>query len=202
MDEYGCKVCRVLDERGLDGYDERMLSEWQGGGGNRKGYRELERWLNVTLLRREMDQVGLSTLGGEAGSKYERLRGEDARAAEVANVLEREGIDVDSLQSDFVSYGVVRTHLTECLDATYEPDTSTDWETDAIDIAREHAGETIQEAVDSLISNGDITAANDVTVHLDVELECEACQTRTPLRRALRRGELCTCADAEVPTRD
>lgn len=74
LGKYGCKVCRVLDQRDLEGYDEHMLSAWRGDGPNRNGYRELARWLNVTLLRREMDEVGLSTLGGEADSKYERLQ--------------------------------------------------------------------------------------------------------------------------------
>lgn len=196
MGKYGCKVCRVLDERDLDDYDERMLSAWREGP-DRKGYRELARWLNVTLLRREMDEVGLSTLGGEADSKYERLQKDDARAAEMANVLEREGVDIAGLESDFVSYGVVRTHLRDCLDAEYEPGESTDWEGDAIDIARERATEKINEAVRSMV-NKDTLETNDVAVHLTVELECESCQTRVPLHRALRRGNVCNCSTTPI----
>jgi hypothetical protein len=201
--EYGCKVCRVLDERGLQQYDDRLLAEWRGEDGQRKGYRQLARWLNVTLLRREMDTAGLSTLGGEADSKYERLRSDDASAAEVAGVLEREGIDVEGLRRDFVSYGVVRTHLTDCLEATYEPPASTDWERDAIDIARDHATEKITEAVTSLVNKGELAVGSTgPTVHVDVELECEDCRTRVPLRRALRRGTVCECEAAEVVADD
>lgn len=202
MEEHGCKVCRVLDERGLDGYDDRLLSQWRGSGSSRKGYRQLARWLNVTLLRREMDEVGLSTLGGEAESKYERLRGEDARAAEVATVLEREGVDVDALRTDFVSYGVVRTHLTDCLDASYEPGEPSDWEADAIEVALDHASGKIQSAVGSLHGKGELSVGGELAVHVDVELECDACQSRVPLDRALRRGAVCSCADAEVVTGD
>lgn len=189
----GCKVCRVLGERGLEHYDERLLMEWRGDGTQRKGYRQLARWLNVTLLRREMDKAGLPTLGEEAESKYERLRGDDANAAEIANVLEREGVDVEGLRADFVSYGVVRTHITDCLDETYEPGESSEWETDAIDIARDHARGKISEAVRSLVNKGDIEGGDDVEIHLDVELECRSCQTRVLLRRALRRGQVCQC---------
>jgi len=45
-DDHGCKVCRVLAERELGHYDERLLAEWRGEEGPRKGYRSLAEWLN------------------------------------------------------------------------------------------------------------------------------------------------------------
>jgi len=192
-----CKVCRVLSERGFEGYDERLLSEWRGDGDQRKGYRQLAEWLNVTLLRREMDEVGLSTLGDEARSKYHRLQGDDGRAVEMATVLSREGIDVERLRDDFVSYGVVRTHITECLGAEYEPAGSGEWESDTINIARDHASEKIGEAVRSLVHKGQLDANGEPTVHLTVELECEECHTRVPLERVKRRDYLCNCTESQ-----
>jgi hypothetical protein len=194
----GCKVCRVLDEHGLGHYDERILSEWRGDGTQRKGYRQLARWLNVTLLRREMDRAGLPTLGGEAESKYDRLQGEETNAVEVENILRREGIDVERLQADFVSYGVVRTHIIECLGAEYDPGTPDDWERDAIDIARDYARTKIHESVRSLARKGDLEAGEEITVDLDVALECETCGTRVRLRQALRQGEVCECPQQVV----
>jgi hypothetical protein len=203
MRQDGCKVCRVLSERDFEHYDERLLSEWRGDTDQRKGYRQLAEWLNVTLLRREMDKVGLSTLGDEARSKYERLRGDDARASEVANMLSREGIDVEQLRSDFVSYGVVRTHITECLGAEYEPEESGEWESDSIEIARDHAEGKIGEAVQSLVHKGKLDAGGDTSVHVAVELECDECHTRVPLERVKRRGYLCNCtATQEVAVSD
>lgn len=190
---HGCKVCRVLDERGLDGYDERLLADWRGEDGARKGYRRLARDLNVALLRREMDAAGLSTLGDEPASKYERLRGDGASAAEVAKVLDRQGVGVDRLRSDFVSYGVVRTHLLDCLDAEYDPDPAGDWEGQAVDIAVDRARNKVAEAVRARANKGELASGGTVTVHLDADVECEACRTRVPLRRALRRGRVCRC---------
>jgi len=95
----------------------------------------------LTVLRREMDAAGLATLGDEAESKYERLRAADATAREVARLLEREGVDVAALEADFVSYGVVRTHITDCLGAEYESATAGDWERETIDIATDRARE-------------------------------------------------------------
>lgn len=196
--EYGCKVCRVLGERDIEHYNDRILSQWQGDGPQRKGYRQLATWLNVTLLRREMDEVGLPTLGEEAASKYERLDADEASASEVKSMLEREGIDVERLQSDFVSYGVVRTHITECLEAEYEKTGDSQWEQESVDIARDRATDKIREAVVSLVNKEKISASTDLEVHLSVELECESCQSRVPLRRAIHRGRVCHCDSPEI----
>lgn len=198
MAEHGCKVCRVLDERGVEHYDERLLDEWQADESQRKGYRALARWLNVTLLRREMDQAGLSTLGGEAASKYERLRDDDRDGTEVARLLKREGVDIDGLEDDFVSYGVVRTHLLDCLGEAYERvESASDWEDDSIRIARDHATEKISDAVRSLVNKDEIDVGGDVTVRLNAEIECENCQVRAPLRRVRRRGYVCECSKSD-----
>lgn len=195
MEQYGCKVCRVLDERGVEHYDDRLLDEWQAEQSQRKGYRALARWLNVTLLRREMDQAGLSTLGGEASSKYERLSSDDRDGEEVERLLRREGVDVDGLQSDFVSYGVVRTHLQDCLGAEYvREESDSDWEEESIRIAHEHAREKITDAVRSLVNKDEIAVGGDVSVRLDAEIECGECQVRAPLRRVRRRGYVCDCS--------
>ena len=140
------------------------------------------------MLRREMDAAGMETLGEEGQSKYRRLTGDDPTvAAEVRQSLRDAGVPVDRLEDDFVSYGVVRTHLKECLDAEREH-TSGEWERDAIDIASEHAAEKVREAVRSLENKGELDAIGDVSVHVTVELEDEDTHVRVPADRAIRRG--------------
>jgi len=206
MDEHGCKVCRVLNERNMERYESQLVERWQDDGAQRMGYRKLAKWLNVTILRREMDRAGLSTLGNEATSKYERLRGDDETvAAEVRNDLRTAGVPVDDVESDFVSYGVVRTHLKECLGEDREFE-SRDWESDAIEIARDHGREKIGEAVGALQRKGNLDAVGEITIHVDVELECEATHVRVPVDRAIRRGyvsrpdEEASDADGEADT--
>lgn len=187
MTDKTCKVCRVLAEREMGEYESQMVSHWKGEIGQRKGYRQLAEWFNVTMLRREMDKAGLSTLGNEAESKYERLNDEQTVAEEVRMDLRRAGLPIDDLESDFVSYGVIRKHLTECLGEEYEHKSS-DWEREAIDRARSHAQQKISEAVQAALSKGKLTAAGEVTVNVSVELECEETQVRIPVDRAMRRG--------------
>lgn len=192
MSEYGCKVCRVLDEYGMDRYEEQLLEQWQADPPQRKGYRQLAEWFNTLMLRREMDRAGLSTLGDEAKSKYDRLRSDEAIAEEVATELANAGVPIGQLRDDFVSYGVIRTHLKECLDSDVDL-SSGDWEEDAIEIARNHASSKISEAVRSLQNKGRLTAGGDVSVSATAEVECENCHARVPAERAIRRGYVCRC---------
>lgn len=205
MSEYGCKLCRVLDERGLVDYDERMLAQWRGETGPRKGYRTLATEFNTMLLRREMDRAGVSTLGDEAESKYARLTGDnEAVAREVREVLKGEGVPIDELEADFVSYGAVRTHIKSCLNSDYEPEVSSkksDWERTTIDIARSTAVEKTTEAVGAMISSESLEIGGEPSVKVDISVECSSCHTRIPVERAIRRGYVCRCGtDSEVST--
>ena len=192
MSEYGCKVCRILDEYSMDRYEEQLLEQWQADPPQRKGYRQLAQWFNTLMLRRKMDRAGLSTLGDEAESKYERLRSDETIAEEVATELANAGIPIDRLRDDFVSYGVVRTHLKECLDSDVDLP-SGEWEQNAIEIARNHADTKISESVRSLRNKGKLSAGGDIAVSVTAELECRNCHARVPTDRAIRRGYVCHC---------
>lgn len=188
----GCKVCRVLAKYDAEYYDQRLVDQWTAPKPKRKGYRRLADWLNTNLLRQEMDRVGLSTLAGEVESKYERLQGDSTTTAELEQQLASEGVRIDDLKDDFVSYGVIRRHLTECLDASREESTG-DWEETAIEITTDRAEEKVSEAVRSLVNKGTVETGGDVGVNLTVEMVCEECGTRIPVQRALSRGYLCSC---------
>jgi hypothetical protein len=192
MTEHGCKVCRVLDERGMERYEDQLVDQWQAESPERKGYRQLAEWLNITVLRREMDRAGLSTLGQEAASKYERLRSADESVAEeVAAGLSSAGIEVERLRDDFVSYGVVRTHLQDCLDLEYTAE-SGDWEAETIEMARDYATKKVSEAVRSLSNKGGLEGG-ELEVDVSVAIECGTCHASVPVDRAVRRGYICDC---------
>jgi hypothetical protein len=188
----GCKVCDVLDRYDIEYYDEELVDQWTAPKPERKGYRQLAKWLNVNLLRREMDKSGLSTLAGEVESKYERLQDDSPTAAELADYLASEGVRIDELQNDFVSYGVIRTHLQECLGATRQTE-SGHWESQSIDIALGQSETKLAEAVNSLQNKGKLAGSDELSVHVTAEIECEVCQARVDLSRAIRRGYLCSC---------
>lgn len=189
----GCKVCKVIEYHGLHDFNERLLQRWMGDSTERMGYRKLAERLNVLLLRQAMDRAGVSTLGGEAKARYERLQGDDETTAkEVREILTNEGINMGRLEKSFVSYGVIRTHILDCLNAERE-DEDSDWEVEALQITRKHAKSKALDAVRSLLNKDRISASENIALHVDIYVECEECQTRIPLDRVLRRGEVCKC---------
>ena len=55
-----------------------------------------------------MDRPGLSTLGDEPESKYQRLQSGEPIAEELATELVNQGVPIDRIRNNFVSYGVIR----------------------------------------------------------------------------------------------
>jgi hypothetical protein len=127
-------------------------------------------------------------------SRRSAARTEGTVAEEVATELGNAGVPIADLRDDFVSYGVVRTHLKECLGADVDLP-SGDWEREALEISRSHAATKVEEAVRSLRNKGRLAAGGDVDVSVTVELECERCHTRVPAARAVRREYVCHCDD-------
>lgn len=196
MTDHGCKVCRVLAERDMGRLDDDLVARWQGDAGERMGYRRLADWLNATLLRREMARVGLPTGGGEARSRYERLTGDDEETAEaVRDLLHREGVAVEDLRDDFVSYSVVRTHLRDCLGAERDPEPPADWEVDRLEQLEAYATEEAADAVRSLVNKGTLSAGGDVTPEVTIRVTCSACGAAVPVEEALAAGAFCDCPE-------
>ena len=195
MTDHGCKVCRVLDERDAGHLDDELVARWHGEGDERMGYRRLADWLNVTLLRREMERVGLPTGGGEARSRYERLTGE-ATADAVRRLLRQEGVAVDALTDDFVSYSVVRTHLRDCLGEERDPSPPVEWEADRLADLQTYAASEAADAIRSLVNKGKLSAGGAVEPAVTIRVRCAACGATTPVDEALAAGAVCDCRDA------
>jgi len=196
MTDHGCKVCRVLDVRGLTPLDEELVARWQGDADDRMGYRRLADWLNVALLRQEMERVGLPGGGGEARSRYERLSSDDEGTAEaVAELLRREGVAVDDLRDDFVSYSVVRTHLRECLEEHREPSPPSDWEADRLEQLTAYATAEAAEAVRSLVNKGKLAAGGDVESEVTIRVGGSDCGAAVPVDDAIAAGSFCDCPE-------
>jgi hypothetical protein len=122
MVENSCKVERVAHKYGLSRLDERVLRRREQEGAS---LRKLEAYINQRILRAAMEGAGMRVLEGDAENYHRILTEDDAsRTAEqqVRRELEQEGVPVEEVLSDMVSYQTVRAHLNDCLDT----DTSKD----------------------------------------------------------------------------
>jgi len=203
MSTDGCKIEIVTDRYDLDEFealydsvDERLLARWTGADGTEPdGYRTLAEWFNRRLLKATYDERGRGAIGPRVQSDYEALTGEDdLLREEVADDLRADGIDVDRLRADMISWSTMRTHLTSCLDGekTVErADSGPGWERRSVDIARDVAESKVREALSSLSSRGALPEADRADVTIQALLSCPDCPTRIPFDDAIDRGFVC-----------
>ncbi|MFB6188453.1 MAG: rod-determining factor RdfA [Halapricum sp.] len=196
----GCKVDRVIETYGLEDADPRhesigdgLLARWRGEDGHSTvGYRPLTDWFNRRLLRSVSLSHGRAIDGGRVEHDYDALTGDDdLRREEVVESLRADGIDATAVYEAMVSWGTMRTHLTECLDGHKEREPAGDWERDTIQMARSFAQEKVESALSSLETKGELRGVDRATVTVQVQIECTECPTRTPLDVALDRGYVC-----------
>jgi hypothetical protein len=116
------KVARLISEYDLDGLGDELEMRWTGDGVERTSLRDLADYFNEQLLERALIDAGMSALDSDVSSTYRNLTDEDVSTGVRTDArarLENNGIDIDNLESDFVSYQAIRSYLTEYRDAEY-----------------------------------------------------------------------------------
>lgn len=114
------KVERVIDAYDLDGLGDRLEREWVGDGTDRTSLRDLATEFNVEVLRAAFVEAGESTIASDVESTYRTLTDDDvSRSDEIRKrrELERAGIEVEDVLSDFVTHQAVHTYLTKVREA-------------------------------------------------------------------------------------
>lgn len=197
----GCKVDTVIETYGLESadpafetIDEGLLARWTGAG-NRPamGYRPLTEWFNKRLLKHVYDEHGRESLGARLDSDYEALRSDDDLVCEeMIENLRADGIDGAALQSNMVSWGTMRTHLTDCLDGEKERQSATtDWEQESISRAKDVVRDKTESALSALSKKGELAGGDDADIEVQVQLSCGSCPTRVTFDVAYERGYVC-----------
>jgi len=199
MDSCNCKLGRVveiyqMDLPNDDSLNNALIKRWRGKDGHtEQGYRSLAEWFNKRLLYAEYDKAGRETLGDRVDSDYELLTGDKTLAKEeLRDSLISDGVRIDRILKDMVSYGTIRKHIIDCVGEDKKKRSSdTDWELNSIDMAKSVTEEKCTNALSSLESKGVINGAEGSTVEVDILLRCEDCQTVVPLTVALQQGYVC-----------
>jgi hypothetical protein len=175
-----CKIDRTAAAYDLSDEAER-LSEYWTRDDDRYSLRDLAVHFNHQLLRVDMERAGLNPLDGEIENTYRLLTDDDVSQGmrtQARNRLQKHDVDVDQLQSNFVSYGTVRRHLKGCLSAEREP---TDADDDPTEIgaqriaALQHRTVAVTEnTLSQFASAGELTAG-DIDVFVDITVSCPEC---------------------------
>jgi hypothetical protein len=192
-----CKVGRIIKEFELVGIDENLAAKWRGESAERKSVRALTDEFNKRLLQAGLDKGDIDYLEGEVNNTYSLLTDDDVTEGVKVNVrraLKRGNVEIEAIESAFVSHQTIYNHLTDCL-GIQKPQTETQ---DPVDKA---AGEMFSlqnrtvAVVDSKIErlrDGGELALSDFDVYVDVNVRCKSCGTRLELGNLLREGG-CSC---------
>lgn len=192
----GNKVVRMIERYGIDGTGEDLERFWTTPEGDRKGLRELADIVNRRILGAAMAEAGVQSTDGEVENIYSVLTDEAASAerTRIDRRLRRDGVDVDTVVDDFVSYGTIRRYLTKVRDAEYpESDgPSTDKALEVIQRLQSRLTRVTESKLDRLSQQEELTLGEGVRTSVDVRVLCPDCGTQRGIDELLRNGG-CDC---------
>lgn len=193
------KVARLLDEYDLETLGAELERRWTADGDDRMSLRDLADHFNAQLLASSMADAGLQPLPGEVDNVYELLTDDDVSTADRTRTrrrLERDGVDVEALLGDFVTYQAVRTYLKRDRGAEHTTDDRdrTVVETENIQRLRGRTVTVTEEKLKQL-ERGDHLVLGDARVLVDISVLCEDCGSQYEIDELLQRGG-CDCTDA------
>ncbi len=191
------KVERLLEEYDYPVTGEELEQRWTDEK-ERYSLRELAAHFNKCLLETELEKEGFQTLQGEVDNIYRLLTDDDITDAEKNRTrrrLERDGIDVEKLESDFVTYQAMRSYL-NARGAEYSQNAE-----DSIDRERTNFEQIIGRTrsvtigkIEQLENTGNLDIGEFRTI-VDIKVICEECNSQYTIQELLNRGE-CQCDSA------
>lgn len=191
------KVARLIDEYDLQGLGAELEQSWTAEE-NRKSLRELASYFNRQLLQRTLDEANVHCLDGELENTYRLLTDDEISSAESTRVerrLERDGVGVDKLKSDFVTYQAIRSYLKNHRGAEYTPAETDPLEREATNVQklRGRMVSVTEGKLEQFRDNDELTLGEFRTL-VDIRVVCEDCNTQFDILELLDRGG-CNCTD-------
>jgi hypothetical protein len=197
-DTYRSKVDRLITEHELEGLGDELERRWTREE-DRDSLRDLAEYFNRQLLERAVETSRLEPIEGEIDNIYRILREDGVSSGvrqETKNRLSQHGIDVESLEADFVTYQAVRTYLQNYRNVE-SPDTTPDARSH-----RESKQSTVQQltgrlrtittdALTELKKAGHLTLG-EFEVIVSVNVHCTDCGLRLSVTELFREGG-CQC---------
>lgn len=191
------KIDRLISEYELTDMGDRLERQWLGENGDRRSLRDLADEFNQELLRRALEEADRTPLDGEVENLYRLLTDDDVSGGErtrTRRALDRDGIDVDSLQTDFVSHQAVHTYLTDGRGVSrpkQEGKSKIEKDATTIQKLRNKLSAVSERTLENLAETERITGGS-FTVTVDVRVTCSDCNTVHSIDELLSNGG-CSC---------
>ncbi|KDS92185.1 hypothetical protein FK85_03110 [Halorubrum saccharovorum] len=190
-----CKVSRIAQEYHISNLDQELIRRREHG----DSLRELAVYLNKRILSKALNSAAREVIG-DADSIYDVLHGDDvnrSRQVELRSKLQRNDVDVDEIESDFVSHQTVRNHLHDCREIDTSRDSTADIEgaRKTIEWAQARSEGVIEQTLERLQSADEISE-RPTEVTQSVRVACTVCGSTYRIEDFLeQRG--CDCASGE-----
>ncbi|MFB6078401.1 MAG: rod-determining factor RdfA [Halarchaeum sp.] len=199
-----CKVGRVAEKYGLEDVGAELAARWRGDDGEPSSLRELQHYFNRRVLAAELRSANVEILDGELENTYRLLTDDDVSAGmqtQAAGRLERDGVDVEQVERDFVSHQSIHSHLRECMGAEKNPEPA-----DRVASTQNTVG-SLEARTEKIAANnldrlaGDEVDIDGFDVIVTTHVTCDACGRRHEFGDLLDEGG-CECQREEVPVRE
>ncbi|MFC5369191.1 rod-determining factor RdfA [Salinirubrum litoreum] len=194
------KVERLLAKYELDGLGAELEARWTGPPGERESLRTLATAFNRRLLEAAMRDAQLNPLAGEVENLYRQLTSDEVSRGvqtEVETRLAHRGVDVETLDSEFVTYQAIRSYLKDVRGATYETSPSDTYEQGQRQLERLIGRTTavVEQKLEQFVGAGRLTLGS-FHVQTAVTVYCEDCERQYDLSAVLAAGG-CDCTGGE-----
>ncbi|MDF9748486.1 rod-determining factor RdfA [Natrinema salsiterrestre] len=192
-----CKLGRVSEKYGFTNLDETLIKSWTGDDDEQRSTRELATYVNQKILETALTNADIPPREGEIENTYRLLTSDDVTSGtrvQTRNELQRDGVPVDQVESDFVSHQTVYNHLTKCLDTSIE--TPSDEErleksTQELSALQNRTAAVTSDRVDRLDQSG-ILEIGEFNVNVSVKVTCEDCFQEYTVRELFQQRS-CDC---------
>lgn len=193
------KVDRLIEEYALFGLGEELEQLWTAEE-NRQSLRELATYFNHQLLQQALKEANVRHVDGEIENMYRLLTDEEVSNADVTRIrrrLEREDIDVDAVQDDFVTYQSIRNYLKDIRGAEYTQAEQDPLEREETNVQklRGRMVSVIQGNIEQLRDNNQLTLGEFQTL-AEIRIVCEDCNSQFDILELLDQ-EGCNCEKVE-----
>lgn len=195
-DEARSKVGRLVREYDLEDLPAELEARWTGASGERTSLRDLADLFNRRLLERALERAGRSPLEANVDHLYSALTDDDVSTGvrtRTRRELERDGVDVDALESDFVSHQAIHTHLTKFRGVDHTRNENI--REKSLQRLRRLQGRTeavTADTVERLVDREEI-AGDEVRVLVNVQVLCQSCGTSYDATEFIEGGG-CDCS--------
>ncbi|CAJ51946.1 rod-determining factor RdfA [Haloquadratum walsbyi] len=193
------KVARLIEEYELEGLGADLEARWTGDDNERMSLRDLATFFNQQLLRQALIAAdnGTGALDNTVETIYTRLTSDNVSSGvrtDTRSRLEQRGVDINSLESDFVTYQAIRSYLKDWRGAEYQTisdEAKIQKDLESIQRLMSRTTSVTEERIEKLRET-DRIALDAFEVLLDVQVLCQACGDQHSVTELLERDG-CPC---------